>query len=93
MHENRVKLLFVTEEEVLRTVLRPFPDVVSKIQHIELPKGYEILRIEYDFMRRGFNFLIFHPTFPEIRTGEPVPYTDLDQILKIYCVKTYEPRG
>jgi len=85
--ENRVKLLFVSEEEILRTVLRPFPDHVAKIQHKELPKGYEILRVNYDITRGGFIFMIHHPSFPEVMQGDLIPYFSCDTYMKVYTVK------
>lgn len=91
MHENRVKLYFVSEEEVLRTCLRSFPDSMVVTRHKELPVGYQILRVEHDYDRRGFLFMVFHPTFPEVPIGTEIPRMDFDTVQVLYTVKPYKP--
>ena len=90
MLENRVKLFFVSEEDVLRSCLKQFPDHITVIQHRELPKGYEILRVEYDYSRRGFMFMVYHYTFPSVKEGQmPDIWTDYDTVMKAYTVEPY----
>ncbi len=73
MLESHVKYFFVSEEDVLRRCMRPFPSTVGIIQHTELPTGYSIKRVEYSSERTGFLFLVYHPTFPKVSVGAAIP--------------------
>jgi len=91
MRERRLKFYFVSEEEVLRKCLQPFPDTMAVIQHKELPQGYNILSVHRDDRRCGFVFLVTHPSFPEIAIGSEIPViSDYDTVMKVYEVKPYK---
>jgi len=90
--ERRLKAYFLSKEDVLRTMLRQHQHEVEAIIHYkELPIGYEILTVDYDYRYAGFVFLIHHPTFPEIPEGDEIPViSTFDTVVKAYKIMPYK---
>ncbi len=87
MKENRVKLYFISQQEVLSRILQPFPKMIAVVNHVELPDGYEVRSVHKDYKRGGFLFLIFHPSFPPVAEGANIPVIcEFETINKIYKV-------
>lgn len=90
MGERRVKLYYVSKEEIFRKCMRPLPTNIAVVQHKELPKGYEILEVQYDYRYGGFLFLVYHPSFPEVQDGAMIETVGLyDTLMVAYAVKPY----
>lgn len=87
---TRRMILSIPCEEVLRSIQKLGNTHIIKHRK-ELPIGYIILDVHYNYERRCFDFLIVHESFGIIKGGMRVPRCD-DLVLmdKMYKVEPYE---
>lgn len=57
----------------------------------DLPEGYEVLDVHLDQLTRCFLFRLYHPTWPIVPDGEPVPSFDAGQAVEIVTVPRKRP--
>ena len=70
---RRVKIYRASREAVLDTVQRmcKYRDVV---QHQQLPEGYIVLSVQYNYQCNSFDFFVAHESFDVVAEGCKVPY-------------------
>lgn len=79
MKERRSKVFWVDERTIFFLFVeftKSPAEFVSIPTPINLPEGAEIDRVHYDQMRRGFAFVVSHPSFPIWEDGCECPRGD-----------------
>ena len=63
--ESRFKYLYVSDRLIMQMVEGLYEcDCIKLPNFKDLPEGYAVVAVEYDFSRQGFVFKIYHPSFP-----------------------------
>jgi hypothetical protein len=61
--ERRFKTFSISRKQLLQLI-------TGEIQIQNIPEWSTILEIQSNFQTRGWDFLIYHPSFPEVKEGE-----------------------
>lgn len=81
---KRVKILSIPYIEVLESIVS-FHEIESVIEHGELPRGYLVTSVHYNYPTQTFNFLIIHESFDIVEAGAVIPH--YDDVLKVQLYK------
>ena len=72
---HRRKIITLSHDEVLQSVMK-LNGSIDIIDHSELPEGYIVVSVHYDWQTRSFNFVIVHPSFDVVIPGVKAPYVE-----------------
>lgn len=87
MKENRLKMVRITEEELVSAFTRTSAPHYVEIRNRQLPEGYVVERVLYDWSRRQFDVMVSHPSFDEVPDGKYAPDIEGDRLWAIEVVQ------
>jgi len=72
---HRGKILSVSRDLVLSSI-QSISSEVKAFEHMELPEGYMVKGVDINIISNSFRFLIIHPDFDRIPSGQEYPRMD-----------------
>ena len=83
---KRVKIYRASREYIMDTV-RALESRVNILQREELPDGYIVLDVQYNYQCGCFDFIVAHESFPRVAEAGEIQFFDEDGMR---TVRTYE---